>query len=88
MLPQLRSASKMALCKVCFKEIPVGDGVMLGAFGRTLFEVHKEPCRALVISGMRAAGTKALQAGETYLQTKAPIALTAVKTFFQFASRI
>ena len=67
-------------CKVCRKPI-LGDtdGAIIGAFGRPLFPVHREPCLGVVRTGAKGLILGALAGLRYVLGKKAPKALVLLE---------
>ena len=70
----------MATCKICRREIPFGQGVLIQARGKALFTVHADPCATQVKNGFGVASRLVLLGLRAVLQAKAPGALGAIQT--------
>jgi hypothetical protein len=75
------SESDLQICRVCRQSIVPGNGTMIAAAGRDLFEVHQGPCADTVRTGVKTAGAVALNIVEVALERRVPKVLALVKSF-------
>jgi hypothetical protein len=68
-----------AVCPVCRNAVTHDQGVVMGAFGKPWFTVHREGCHQVVQEVVKQGALVALGALRMVLKTQSPGALRAVE---------
>lgn len=74
-------SEELSTCPVCRKAVPMGEGTLLRLGDRDLAVVHREPCAAMIRSGVSTVGKMLLTGAEIALAKRAPRAHSLLQAF-------